>query len=94
MVENRKDLISICVYGVASASELKNEPREYGSLRILELVERILEYLIKSGDESLSEIKEQIRKKQEQAMTNPEAFYESFSQIMMELVRERKKEEK
>jgi len=91
MVENKKELLSICIYGVCAASELKNEPREYGSLRLLEIVERILDYTIHSEDESLIAIREKIRQKQDQAMTDPEAFYDNMSKIMLELVKERKK---
>lgn len=90
MGENKKELLSICVYGVTSAIGLKDEPREYGPLRLMELVDRIIQYCIEQGDDSLQEIREKISQKQTLVMTDPEKYYESMSEVLENLIEKRK----
>ncbi len=90
MQNNNKELLSICVYGVTSAIGLQDEPREYGPLRLMELVDRIIQYCIDQGDESLQEIKDQISEKQELVMTDPEKYYENISEVLKSLIDRRK----
>ncbi len=91
MQRNNKELISICVYAVSSAIGLQDEPKEYGPLRLMELVDRIIQYCINQGDESLQEIKDKIGEKQELVMTDPEKYYESMSEVLKSLIEKRKK---
>lgn len=78
----RDKLFNLCVYLAASAEKLKNEPKDYGPLRLLEVLNRLATLAATEyGDPFLQEIAEEVNKTQNLVMTDKKAFYDFLEQF-------------
>ena len=94
MNDTRTDsaLFDLCVYAVSSAVGLRDEPKDYGPLRIMEIVERISNHCAGAyGDEFLGKVARKIGEDKTLVMSSPDAFYQRTAELLNELVEERKR---
>jgi hypothetical protein len=77
------------MYLVTSAEGLKEEPKEYGPLRLLEVLERIALYAAKSYDDAfLREIAGEVSENKDLVMTDNERFYRALENLVVRFASE------
>ena len=85
---NKDELLNLCAYIAASAEGLRDEPRDYGSLRLLEVLARLAELGAAEYDDLfLREVAEEVHGKQDLVMTDKEAFYQFLEQLVVKFAR-------
>lgn len=88
---DKKELFELCSYMAASAEGLRNEPKDYGPLRLLEALVRLAELTASAyGDSFLREIAEEVREGQKLIVTDKEAFYRFLEQLVVKFAKEAK----
>lgn len=89
---NKDELFDLCVYIAASAQGLKDEPKDYGPLRLLEVLRRLaMLTAAEYRDAFLREIAEELNEKQDLVMTDREAFYRFLEQLIIKITKEAKR---
>jgi len=87
----KSELFNLCAYIATSAEGLKDEPKDYGPLRLLELLSRLATLAAEYGDSFLKGIAEEVDEKQGLVMTNRKAFYDFLEQLVIQFTKEAKK---
>lgn len=89
---DKNDLFDLCVYIAASAEGLKDEPKDYGPLRLLKVLARLAELTATEyGDSFLKGIAEEANGNQNLVMTDRKAFYHFLEQLVIKFVKETKR---
>ena len=89
---NKNDVFELCAYIAASAERLKNEPKDYGPLRLLEALSRLANLAATEYEDSfLKEIAAEVDVKQDLVMTDRSAFYDYLGQLVVDFVKEAKR---
>jgi len=89
---NGNELFNLCTYIAASAEGLRNEPKDYAPLRLLEVLSRLAETAAREYDDHfLGEISAKIRDNQNSAMTDKLAFYRFIERLVIEFAQEAKR---
>lgn len=89
---NREELFNLCAYIAASAAGLREEPKTYGPLRLLEVLSRLARLAAaEHGDAFLREVAEEVEKKQALVMTDSEGFYRFVEGLVTQFAREAKR---
>jgi len=84
-------LFDICIYGLASTIGLRYEPKDYGPVRLLEMVKRISAYCAEAyGDDFLRDVANEIDAYYALVMSAPDEFYRLSDVLLEKLVQERK----
>ena len=85
-------LFDICTYIAASAEKLNDEPKDYGPLRLLEVLSQLaILGATKYDDNFLREVVQQVKEKQGLVMADRKAFYDFLTQLVIQFVKEAKK---
>jgi len=88
----RDELFELCTYIAASAEGLKDEPKDYGPLRLLEVLGRLAELATTEyEDRFLEEIREEVKEKQNLLMTDREAFNRFLRRLVVKFAEEAKR---
>ena len=89
---NQNDVFELCAYIAASAEGLKGEPKDYGPLRLLELLSRLANLAATEyGDPFLKKVATEVDAKQDLVMTDKGAFYDYLRQLVVDFVKEAKR---
>ncbi len=89
---DKNGLFDLCVYIAASTEGLKDEPKDYGPLRLLEVLARLAELTAAEyGDSFLKEIAEEVNGNQDLVMTDRKAFYHFLEQLVIKFAKEAKR---
>lgn len=89
---DKEKLFNLCAYIAASAEGLRKEPKDYGPLRLLEVLSRLAELAVAEyGDSFLKEIAKDVKGNQDLVMTDREAFYHFLEQLTIKFAREAKR---
>lgn len=89
---NTSEVFDLCVYIVTSAQGLKDEPKDYGPIRLLEVLSRLADHAsAETDDPFLREIAAEATTKLRLVMTDRDAFYAYLEQLVIRLVREAKR---
>ena len=89
---NQNDVFELCVYIATSAEGLKDEPKDYGPLRLLELLSRLANLAAEEyGDSFLKKVAAEVDTKQDLVMTDRSAFYDYLGQLVVNFVKEAKR---
>lgn len=89
---NKDELFDLCAYIAASAQGLRDEPKDYGPLRLLEVLRRLaMLTAAEYRDAFLREIAEELNTKQDLVMTDKEAFYRFLEQLIIKITKEAKR---
>jgi len=89
---NTNEVFDLCVYIVTSAQGLKDEPKDYGPIRLLEVLSRLADHAsAETDDPFLREIAAEAATKLGLVMTDRDAFYAYLEQLVIRLVREAKR---
>ena len=84
-----EELFDLCMYIATSAEGLKDEPKDYGPLRLLEVLERIALYAAKSyNDVFLREIAGEVSENKDLVMTDNERFYRALENLVVRFASE------
>ena len=87
-----EQFFDLCMYLATSAEGLKEEPKDYGPLRLLEVLERVaLLGADECRDAFLQEVAEYVRAKHTLVMTDRAAFYEAIEELVVKFALEAKK---
>lgn len=87
----KKELFNLCQYLAASAERLKDEPKDYGPLRLLETLSRLAKLVDSTYDDPfLKEISKHIDEKSHTVMTNKDEFYDFIQQLVLRFTKEAK----
>ena len=86
------ELFDICTYIVASAEKLRDEPKDYGPLRLLEVLSQLAALGATEYDDSfLREVVQKVKEKRVLVMADRKAFYDFLTQLVILFVKEAKK---
>ena len=89
---NQNDVFELCAYIATSAEGLKDEPKDYGPLRLLELLSRLANLAATEYKDSfLKKIAAEVEAKQDLVMTDKSAFYDYLGQLVVDFVKEAKR---
>jgi hypothetical protein len=89
---SRDELFDLCMYIAASAEGLKEEPKDYGPLRLLEVLSRLAELAATEyKDRFLEEIAREVKEKQSLLMTDREVFYHFLRRLGVKFEKEAKR---
>lgn len=89
---DNNDVFELCAYIAASAEGLKDEPKDYGPLRLLEVLSRLANVAATEyEDPFLREIAAEVDVKQDLVMTDKGAFYDYLGQLVVNFVKEAKR---
>ena len=89
---NQNDVFALCAYIAASAEGLKDEPKDYGPLRLLEVLSRLANLAATAyGDSFLEKKAAEVDAKQDLVMTDRRSFYDYLGQLVVDFVKEAKK---
>jgi hypothetical protein len=89
---NPNDVFDLCVYIATSARGLKDEPKDYGPIRLLEVLSRLADHACAETDDPfLKEVAAEAATKLRLVMTDRDAFYAYLEQLVVSLVREVKR---
>ena len=89
---NQNDVFGLCAYIAASAESLKDEPKDYGPLRLLELLSRLANLAAAEYEDSfLKEVASEVDAKQNLVMTDKGAFYDYLGQLVVKFTKEAKR---
>ncbi len=89
---SRDELFDLCAYIAASAEGLKEEPKDYGPLRLLNVLGRIAELAAADyEDRFLRETAREVRETQNLVMRDRERFYSFLRQLVIRFAEEAKK---
>lgn len=89
--ELQSELFHLSQYMAASAEGLRDEPKHYGPLRLLEVLKRLARLMSKEyDDEFMSQIAQDIEDNKGKVMTNKEEFYSFVNNLVIEFAREAK----
>ena len=87
----KAELFDICTYIVASAEKLRDEPKDYGPLRLLEVLSQLATLGATEYDDSfLREVVQRVKEKQGLVMADRKAFYDFLSQLVIQFAKEAK----
>jgi len=87
-----EQIFDLCMYLATSAEGLKEEPKDYGPLRLLEVLERLALLGADAYENAfLREIAEYARTKQDLVMTDTTLFYQAIEKLVIKFVLEAKK---
>ena len=90
-----EQFFDLCMYLATSAEGLKEEPKDYGPLRLLEALERLALLVAEAHDDAfLREIAESVGVKQDLVMTDTEAFYRAIEELVIKFALEAKRRAK
>jgi len=85
----RDELFELCIYIAASAAELRNEPRVYGPLRLLEVLRRVSKHAAEeSGDAFLRDAAAMAESAKALQIEGSEAFYDFLDRMVLSFVKE------
>jgi|GEM_PF-1179485 len=85
----RDEVFELCMYIAASAAELRNEPKIYGPLRLLEVLERMARRTSEEhGDTFLRHAARTAQSGKAILLDGEEAFYDLLDRMVLEFVRE------
>lgn len=88
---DKNELFDLCTYMAASAEGLKWEPKDYGPLRLLEVLSRLARLTaVEYGDNFLKGIAEEVDRKQDLLMTDQEEFHRFTEQLVIKFAEEAK----
>jgi len=88
----RDELFDLCMYITASAEGLKDEPKDYGPLRLIEVLSRLAKLAATDyNDCFLGEIAREVKEKESLVMTDREAFYHSLRRLVVKFAEEAKR---
>ena len=88
---NANEVLDLCVYIATSAQGLKDEPKDYGPLRLLEVLSRLARSAAEEHNDSfLGDIAQEAAGKIPLVMTGRREFYAYLEQLVIKLVREAK----
>jgi len=89
---DNKELFNLCMYLAASAEGLKDEPKDYAPLRLLEVLSRLAESAAAEyNDQFLQRIVAEINDHQNLVMTDKPAFYRFIERLVVEFAQEAKR---
>lgn len=89
---DNNELLNLCTYLAASAEGLKDEPKDYAPLRLLEVLSRLAESGAREyGDHFLERIAVEIDAHQDLVMTDKGAFYKFIERLVIEFAQEAKR---
>jgi len=84
--------LDLCLYIAASAAGLRDEPKDYGTVRLVEVLSRLAGNAADEHDDSfLRDIAAEAAAKLRLGMTDRGAFYAFLEQLVIRLVREAKR---
>lgn len=90
-----EELFDLCMYIATSAEGLKDEPKDYGPLRLLEVLERIALCAVKEYDSSfLREVAREINENKDLVMTDSERFYGALENLVIKFASEARQRNK
>ncbi len=88
---DRDKLFDLCAYIAASAAGLKDEPKDYGPLRLLEVLSRLAALAAEEyGDDFLREVAEEADEGGELVLRDREGFYHFLEELVRRFAREAK----
>lgn len=82
--------VALMAYCAASAGIVRGEPTVYASLRLVEVLEKLLSYGEKNGithQPAFRSIARQIALRKDSCMEDPEAFYRFIDRVALDLVK-------
>ncbi len=82
---NKQEILKFISYLVTSAREFKNEPKIYGSFRLIDAVDKFVKFT-GSEDKNLKMLVEKLNKKKSLCMTDEEGFYSMLDDVIFDLV--------
>jgi len=86
------EILDLCLYIVTSASGLSAEPKEYGAVRLIEVLSRLAEDGgNRLSDPYLTQLATETREKAMLVMSDKAEFESYLQTLVIELVRELKK---
>ena len=89
---DNNELLNLCMYLAASAEGLKDEPKDYAPLRLLEVLSRLAESAAAEyNDQFLQRIVAEINDHQNLVMTDKPAFYRFIERLVVEFAQEAKR---
>jgi hypothetical protein len=87
---NREELFDLCMYLAASAAGLKDEPKAYGPLRLLEALARLSRLVAEEyGDHLLGDVLASIESKKALQREAPEEFNRFLDDLVVGMLRKR-----
>jgi len=90
-----EELFDLCMYIAASAEGLKDEPKDYGPLRLLEVLERLALYAAEAYDDAfLREIASEVSESKDLVMTDNERFYGTIENLVIKFASEARQRNK
>lgn len=89
---SKDEVFDLCAYIAASAEGLKDEPKDYGPLRLLEVLARLASCAAAAyEDPFLKEVAAEVDAKQNLVMSDRHAFYHYLGQLVVKFTREAKR---
>jgi len=89
---NKDELFDLCVYLATSAEGLRDEPKDYGPLRLLEVLERLAAFAVKQHEDPfLREVADEVNEKKDLVMFDSAAFYQFIEQLVVKFAKEAKR---
>lgn len=89
---NQNDVFELCAYLAASAEGLKDEPKDYGPLRLLEILSRLANLAAEEyEDPFLAKVATDIKAKQDLVMTDRSTFYSYLGELVVDFAGEAKR---
>lgn len=89
---DRDELFNLCAYIAASAEGLKDEPKDYGPLRLLEVLRRLARLTAAEYEDAfLKKIAKEVREGQRLVMRDKAAFYCFLQQLVVQFAKESKR---
>ena len=87
-----RQIFDLCMYLATSAEGLIDEPKDYGPLRLLEVLERLAVLGADAHEDAfLRGIAEAARERMDLVMTDSEAFHRELEELVIKFVVEAKR---
>lgn len=88
---DKNELFDLCLYMAASAEGLRWEPKDYGPLRLLEVLSRLARLVAEEyKDDFLEGIAEEVDRGKNLVMIDRKEFYQLIKNLVIKLVQEAK----
>lgn len=88
----QRELFDLAQYLAASAEGLQNEPKSYGPLRLLEVLNRISNLMESTyGDDFMGQVAKEVEQNKDRVMTDEEEFHKFLHRLVIKFAREAKK---
>lgn len=86
---DKDELFDLCTYIAASAEGLRTEPKDYGPLRLLEVLSRLASLAaVEYGDAFLGEVAKEVDEKMGLVISDREGFYRFMEELVAKFAKE------